>query len=81
MSARPNPWQPQNVLEIPEGVRSLSRDLKQLGPRVVPLLVNEYHARVTETPLWHDELRKWTKGLLQGLDWNEATDAAETSIN
>ena len=81
MSARPNPWQPQNVLESPEGVRCLSRDLKQLGPRVVPLVVNEYHARVTETPLWHDELRTWTKGLLQGLDWNEAKDAAETAIN
>ena len=78
MSGRPNPWQPQNILEKAEGIRSLSTDLKQLGPRVVPLTVEEYHARIKETPLWKDELRLWTRDLLLNLDWKEAKEAAES---
>jgi hypothetical protein len=78
MSGRPNPWQPQNVLEEADGVRSLSTDLRQLGPRVVPLTVGEYHARIKETPLWKDELQQWTRDLLLNLDWKEAKEAAES---
>ncbi len=81
MSGRPNPWQPQNALETQAGVRSLSMDLRQLGPRVVPLIVNEYHARVKETPLWHEELRNWTRELLQALDWAEAKEEAKALSN
>lgn len=77
MSARPNPWQPQNMLETPDGVRRLTADLKPLGTRVVPLVVDEYHARIKETPLWQDELRKWTRELLTALDWNNAKEAAQ----
>jgi hypothetical protein len=80
MSARPNPWQPQNALDTPEGVRSVSADLKQLGPRVVLLLVNSYRARVSDTPLWRDELRKWTNSLLEELGWEEAKEAAQTAL-
>ncbi len=76
MSGRPNPWQPQNVLEKAEVIRSLSTDLKQLGPRVVPLTVDEYHARIKATPLWKNELRQWTRDLLLSLDWKEAKEAA-----
>ena len=81
MSGRPNPWQPQNTLATSAAVRSLAMDLKQLGPSVVPLIVNEYHARVKETPLWHEELREWTKELLEAFDWSEAKESAKTLNN
>lgn len=58
-----------------------SADLKQLGVRVVPLVVNEYKERIKETPLWHGELKKWTRTLLQILDWSEAKEAAEGMEN
>ena len=70
MSARPNPWQPQNSLGSEDGIRSLATDLKQLGPRAVPLIANEYRARIKETPIWHEELRNWTSEILQALDAN-----------
>jgi len=81
MSARPNPWQPQNTLQTPDGVGNLTTGLRQLGTGVVPLIVNEYRARVKESPLWDDELRKWTTELLQTLDWNEAREAVRTLTN
>jgi HEAT repeats len=78
MSGRPNPWQPQNILQQAEGIRSLSTDLTRLGPRVVPLTIAEYKVRIKETPLWKDELRQWTRDLLLSLDWKEARAAAES---
>jgi len=78
MSARPYPGPGTNVLETADGVRSLSKDLKQLGMRVVHLMVDEYHARIKETPLWKEELEQWTRNLLLTLDWKEAKEAAES---
>ena len=77
MSARPNPWQPQNILEEKEGIAGLSRDLKALGEKVVPLIIKEYQARITETPLWRKELMQWTKQLLISLDWKDSKKLAE----
>lgn len=70
MSGRPNPWQPQNSLGSEDGMRNLAMDLKQLGPRAVPLIANEYHARIKETPIWREELRNWTGEILRALDAN-----------
>ncbi len=81
MSARPNPWQSVNALETEDGVRGLSADLKQLGARVVPLVVEECHARIRDTPIWKDKLEKWTAILLLTLDWPEAKKAAEGLAN
>ena len=81
MSARPNPWQPENALETGDGVRGLSADLNQLGARVVPLIVEECHARIREMPIWKDKLEKWTAILLLTLDWPEAKNAAEGLAN
>jgi hypothetical protein len=77
MSARPNPWQPRNELATADGVRSLAAELKRLGRRVVPLLVDELRARIGDTPAWEDELRQWTRELLLALAWTEAAAAAE----
>ena len=77
MSARPNPWQPQNDLATEEGLKELSAALKQFGPGVVPLLTEECRARICATPLWKKELNEWTKKLLLGLDMPEARKAAE----
>ena len=77
MSARSNPWQPQNVLEEKEGIASLAKDLNQLGDVVVPVIVKEYQARITETPLWKGELTQWTKNLLASLDWANAKRLSE----
>jgi len=77
MSGRPNPDQPQNDLATPEGVHGLVADLKQLGKRVIPVLIDQCHARVDEFPAWDEELRPWTRELLLGLDWEEARAAAE----
>ena len=70
MSARPNSWQPQNLLGSEDGIRNLAMNLKQLGPRVVPLIANEYHARIKETPIWSEELRNWTSEILRALNAN-----------
>lgn len=76
MSGRPNPWQLQNTQNTPDAVRGLATELKDLGPRVVPVLEGQYQARVQETPLWKGELQEWTRRLLLGLDFPEATRAA-----
>jgi len=81
MSARPNPWQPQNVLATAAGISELSNGLKHLGVRVVPLIVDGCQARINETPLWQDELRQWTRSLLQSLEWKEAVAAAQALNN
>jgi len=77
MSARPNPWQPHNSLESAEACRSLAGDLKSLGVAVVPLILDEYRARLADTPIWEEELARWTKQLLNALEWKEAKQSAE----
>jgi hypothetical protein len=78
MSARPNPWQPQNDLGTEEGIRKLSAGLKDIGPSVVRPIVDEYRARIAETPIWKDELRRWTSDLLLSLAWPEARQASSS---
>ena len=77
MSARPNPWQPQNILESSGGVDALALDLRKLGKGVTTFIVAEYHARIKETPLWKGELLKWTKQLLKSISTNEALEAVQ----
>lgn len=78
MSGRPNPWQPNIRMTHPEKLGPVLEDLRQLGPRVVPILVDEFEARILETPLWDAELRMWTIGLLRRLGWESAESAAES---
>jgi hypothetical protein len=88
MSARPNPWQPYNALakdgRVPsweEGGQQyewLVTDLGAIGPCVVPLLMDQYEARVAATPVWQEELRAWVAQILRDLDWPESLQAAQS---
>ena len=70
----------QNTLASEEGIQALADDLNQLGPSVVPLIVQEYHARMVETPNWHRMLRSWTRKLLLAMDREDAKQAAQDLI-
>jgi len=39
--------------------------------------MNEYRARSKETPLWKEELRRWTIEILKSLDSSESKQAVE----
>ncbi|HUW81943.1 MAG TPA: HEAT repeat domain-containing protein [Phycisphaerae bacterium] len=87
MSARPNPWQPYNALAKDGGVPSweggqqyewLVADLRAVGPCVVPLLTDQYEARVAATPVWEEKLRTWVGQILRDLDWPQSLQAAQS---
>jgi len=75
MSARPNPWQRENILATAEGIKSISEDLKPLGKSVVSGLVKVCNEQVEKSVLWREELQRWTKSVLVSLEWDEAVQA------
>ncbi len=77
MSARPNPWQPQNDLATFEGIKSISEDLEILGASVASILLQECDTRISRYPVWSKELQAWTKKLLFSLQNNETSQSAE----
>jgi len=78
MSACPAPDQSPNALATPEGIDSIAKGLEPLGKSIVPVLVEKCDAIVADSPVWRDELRKWTIKILSSLPWDEAAQSAKS---